>query len=775
MITRAPEHGLHSSSRLARAPLPLLFLIPCAMSLIAACLATRPEFSGLDARALPIFVGASGTILATMMCLLVRTIRSSESSAVKLASEMTAELRVALECQSRLTQNLAHREEAYRTLFEAVPEGVFVCDADATIQRFNQRAAEIWGRAPATGVEKYSGSGRIYLPDGTPQSYEKTALYQVLQTGETARGVEVQLERPDGTRVPVVGNFAALRNDNGQITGAIVTFMDISARKRIEQEIIEAREAAEAANRSKSAFLANMSHEIRTPMAAIIGYADLMLDPNQGQSGYQNGLQAIRRNSQHLLEVINDVLDLSKIEAGGMTVERISSELPHLAAEAISITRPKALEKGLSLSLEFSNPVPRTGLTDPLRLRQILVNLIGNAIKFTQKGSVTLRVSCDGPSSVDAVMRFEIIDTGVGMSQEELSKLFRVFSQADASTTRRFGGSGLGLVISRRFARMLGGDIAVTSQPGKGSSFTVDVRVGPVGPDDLVDGSTEAGKAETTKPTYIASADTLRDVQILLADDGVDNRSILSAFLRGAGATVETVEDGRAAVAATVRSLEENRPFAVVLMDMQMPVLDGYGASSELRRLGYREPIIALTARAMSDDRAKCISAGCTDYMSKPVDRLALISLVAGHVGRGMSTAPAGSIQPALRPTDSTAGDSSVGTLRSPLANDPQFAEVLNGFVSRLPATVADLRRLRRASDSKNLEVVSHKLRGAAGSFGFSEISAAAVFVEDQLMAGESVAAVAGHVESLIALMRRVEGYDLAAESGPPRVLAIAS
>jgi CheY-like chemotaxis protein/HPt (histidine-containing phosphotransfer) domain-containing protein len=520
-----------------------------------------------------------------------------------------------------------------------------------------------------------------------------------------------------------------------------------------------------------------MSHEIRTPMAAIIGYADLMLDPNQGPSGYQNGLHGIRRNGQHLLEVINDVLDLSKIEAGGMTVERISTELPRLAAEATSITRPKALEKGLTLSLEFSTPVPRTGLTDPLRLRQVLVNLIGNAIKFTEKGNIVLRVSCDGPSETDAVMKFEIIDTGVGMTPEELSRLFKVFSQADVSTTRRFGGSGLGLVISRRFARMLGGDIKVISQPGKGSTFTLDVRVGPVHTGELVDGSTEAGKAESTAQTYIASAETLRGVRILLADDGIDNRIILSAYLTGAGAMVDLAEDGSTAVSATVRSIDGANPYTIVLMDMQMPVLDGYGASSELRRRGYRGPIVALTARAMSDDRAKCIGAGCTDYMSKPVDRLALISLVAGHVGRGVSTfRRKRPIRTAvsLAETNDANGDSSVGPLRSPLADDPQFAEVLIGFVSRLPGTVADLGRLRRADDSKDLELIAHKLRGAAGSYGFNRISGAAGLVEDKLLAGEPVPAVAADVEALIALIRRVDGYDPAAEAGSPRVLAIA-
>ena len=537
---------------------------------------------------------------------------------------------------------------------------------------------------------------------------------------------------------------------------------DITARRDVERELAKVRGAAEDANRSKSEFLANMSHEIRTPMAAILGYADLMLDPTRGYAARQNDIQSIRRNGQHLLLVINDVLDLSKIEAGGMTVERISADVTRLAAEAVSMMRPTAIEHGLKLSLRFATPVPRAALTDPLRLRQMLVNLIGNAIKFTPAGSVTLTVSCDGPSATDAVVRFEVADTGVGMTEAEQARLFRPFVQADASTTRRFGGTGLGLTISRQFARMLGGDITVVSETGAGSTFTAVVRVGSVRADDMVDGVTEAARGEPVSPV-VAVAD-LTGVRVLLAEDGEDNREILTAYLLGAGATVETADDGQCAVTAILAAHLSGDPFAVVLMDMQMPVLDGYGAASELRRAGYARPIIALTAHAMAEDRAKCVTAGCDDYLTKPIDRHTLVAAVARHVAPDVhqhldrfAEAPAADADPA-------AVAAVGGPIRSALAGEPKLAAVVAGFVARLPAVAAELRELADAGVSADLARAAHKLRGAGGSYGFAVLSEAAARVEDRLVAGDPVMAVAGDVAELIATVRRVEGYDADAE-----------
>jgi PAS domain S-box-containing protein len=571
--------------------------------------------------------------------------------------------------------------------------------------------------------------------------------------------------------------------------GCAVTFTDISDRKRAEADAIRytadlesardamarqaqelahktdqldvALRAAEQASVAKSNFLANMSHEIRTPMAAILGYADLMLDPNRPPGAWRNDLQSIRRNGQHLLQVINDVLDLSKIEAGGMSVERIPADLTCLAADAVSMTRPNAIEHGLGLSLGFATAVPRTGLCDPLRLRQILINLIGNAIKFTPSGSITLRMSCDDPAADDVFVRFEVQDTGVGMTEAEMAKLFQPFVQADVSTTRRFGGTGLGLTISRQFARMLGGDITVRSTPDVGSTFTLTIPVGPVDRRSLVQGLSEAGRCHPTHETDADDADVLSGVSVLLAEDGLDNREILTAYVRGAGASVESQVDGACAVTAALAAVQAGRPFDVILMDMQMPELDGYGATSELRRQGYQGPIIALTAHAMADDRAKCLAAGCDDYLTKPVDRRALVAAVARHAGRtaGAQAAPIDNHEPMSIPA---APKDEV--IRSPLSSNAKFAPVLAAFVGRLPAAVEEIARLVDAGDAPELTRAVHKLRGAGGSYGFTPVSDAAAQLEDRLKSGEPVSAVADDVGTLLSILRRVDGFAASTE-----------
>jgi CheY-like chemotaxis protein/HPt (histidine-containing phosphotransfer) domain-containing protein len=490
-------------------------------------------------------------------------------------------------------------------------------------------------------------------------------------------------------------------------------------------------------------------------MSAILGYADLMLDPNQSQSKNLNGLQAIRRNGEHLLELINNVLDLSKIEARHMTTERIPTQFPRLIAEAISMTRPRAIGKDLSLQLEFTTPVPREIRTDPLRLRQALVNLIGNAVKFTEAGTIVVKVSCTRSLDTHTEIRIDVVDTGVGISRDKQDKLFQPFSQSDLTTTRRFGGTGLGLTLSQSFIQLLGGDITFESEEGRGSIFSIHLPVGPINAEELVDGSKEAVKGEESLPKLNFPNASLAGCRVLLAEDGVDNREILAAFVRGAGAIVDVAVNGREAVAMALNSKLAGNQHDLILMDMQMPELDGYGATSELRRRGYTGPIVALTAHAMSTDRDKCLISGCNDYMSKPVQRQALLGLVSKFFTRkeqAISPPLAEAIAPAK-------------TLRSPLADEPQFAGVLAGFVSRLPLTVAELRHCMESNTLPELSRAAHKLRGAGGSYELQELTDAASVVEDDLAAGATLAAIRPQCDALIATIRRIEGYDPNAES----------
>jgi PAS domain S-box-containing protein len=413
-------------------------------------------------------------------------------------------------------------------------------------------------------------------------------------------------------------------------------------REQLSRELVRAREAAEAASRSKSEFLANMSHEIRTPMTAILGYAELLSSEGDGDDSpraRREAIETIQRNGDHLLALINDILDISKIEAGRMTVEVLPTPIERLVEEVLALMEVKARAKGLRLEARFETAVPCSVQTDPVRLRQILVNLIGNAIKFTEVGGVSLSVAHDEGRGE---LRLAVADTGIGLSPEELGRLFNAFGQADASTTRRYGGSGLGLQISRRLAQMLGGDVTVTSTLGQGSEFVASVATGPVG--DL--GRLPPGPIGTQGPLpepapalprvpERSEAGQLQGRRILLAEDGLDNQRLLGLILRRAGAEVQVAGNGRRAVEAftadgTVEGpLLEPLPFDLLLSDMQMPEMDGYTAVRTLRAKGLRLPVIALTAHAMSGDRDRCLEAGCDAYASKPVDRAELLRLCA--------------------------------------------------------------------------------------------------------------------------------------------------
>ncbi len=432
-------------------------------------------------------------------------------------------------------------------------------------------------------------------------------------------------------------------------------------------ELTDALRRAEAATLAKSEFLANMSHEIRTPLTAIMGYTDILIEESYSRAA-QEPLGIVKRNGQHLLQIINDILDLSKIECGKMEIERVAMPLVGLIAEIKSLMQIRVEAKGLSFRIEYAGEIPETIESDPTRVRQILINLVGNAIKFTEAGGVRLQVrfvEAAGPDIVEQVsvtldsegeagaqvrirpgdpcLEIQVIDTGIGMDSEQIGRLFQPFSQGDTSMTRRFGGTGLGLAISRRLAQRLGGTVTVRSELGRGSTFTLLLATGPLEgvrriakPDDVI--ITESVVERTTEPP--AEPKDL-GARILLAEDGPDNQRLISFVLKKAGAAVVVAENGKVAVEMVRAAQREGRPFDLVLMDMQMPVLDGYGATGQLRRMGCSAPIIALTAHAMAGDKDKCLSAGCTDYATKPIDRRVLLDVIRRCLGNAASTAQA--------------------------------------------------------------------------------------------------------------------------------------
>ena len=388
-----------------------------------------------------------------------------------------------------------------------------------------------------------------------------------------------------------------------------------------QYEVRDLLRKAEQANRAKSAFLANMSHEIRTPMTAILGYVDLMEGLVDDEEAIEH-LTTIRRNGDFLLTIINDILDLSKIEAGKMEIASEQFSPTELLEDVHSIMAVRAAERGINLELNYQSKIPRTIQSDPKRLKQILVNLIGNGIKFTPCGEVRISVSYD---PAERSMRFRVRDTGIGMSTEQLERLFRPFSQGDERVNRQYGGTGLGLAISQRLTMMLNGAINVSSVEGEYSEFAFSIATGNVLESETIDPKQRQESASLQDST----AEVRIDKHVLIVDDRHEIRFLTTRFLTAAGATVDQAEDGQIAVDKVRQAIDEGRAPKLIMLDMQMPRLDGYATARELRRLGYTGPIIALTADAMQGDMSKCLQAGCNAYLSKPIDKTKMLQKVA--------------------------------------------------------------------------------------------------------------------------------------------------
>ncbi len=397
-------------------------------------------------------------------------------------------------------------------------------------------------------------------------------------------------------------------------------------RAQAEVDLQAAKEAAEAASRSKSEFLANMSHEVRTPVAAVLGYAEILLEPDLPRAEADRAVEAIRSNGTHLLRVLEDILDLSKVEAGKMHTEPIPCSIWELAGEVLAALRVRADERRITLARRALSDLPASVRLDPTRVRQVLINLVSNALKFSSTGGrVEVRLAANpGATPAAAELIVEVKDDGIGMSREQLNLIFLPFQQADNSTTRRFGGTGLGLSISQRLVDLMGGTITVRSEIGQGSCFRMvlpvwlaDETAGTPGetaprpwlaPDQLSASNPAVARPRSTpEPMPLVG-------RVLLVEDSVEIQRVVQYFLTRMGVQVETATNGLEAIAAV-----RGDAFDAILMDMQMPELDGYGATEALRRDGYTRPIIALTAHSLSDDREKCLRAGCDDYLSKPV------------------------------------------------------------------------------------------------------------------------------------------------------------
>jgi PAS domain S-box-containing protein len=554
---------------------------------------------------------------------------------------------------------IRENQELFRNAFEESPIGMALVRPDGRIMRTNSVFTQITGYSEIELTRL--GFQDITHPEDLNQDIQ---LLQSLLRGERQHySMEKRYIRKDGAVVWVQLNVSAVMTAQHQPLYLISQVQDITQRKshendlrayaqrlfdtkgELEQTLADlaaksaeaeaAKLTAEQANQTKSAFLANMSHEIRTPIAAIIGFANLILEKRLPAHEQRHSIEIISRNGQHLLALVNDILDLSKIEADKMTVERIPCDAAQIVSDVEAMCFDRANDKKLPLVVQVSPGVPARVLSDPTRLRQVLLNLVSNAIKFTSQGEVRVELQHQPEADGHAGrLLIRVSDTGIGMRPEQLSRLFEPFTQGDVSTTRRFGGTGLGLAISKRLVEMMGGRIHVDSEPGRGTRFEVTIDA-PV---------CDAGPSTLPMPTV-----PLRPgLRVLLAEDGPDNQRLISFYLQHAEIAFKIAENGRIAVDMAIAADAAGRPFDLVLMDMQMPEMDGVAAIHALRDAGLTMPVIALTAHGTEEACASSLQAGCCEHLVKPVNYHTLTRAITTHTAEN---APALSVPPALSDT----------------------------------------------------------------------------------------------------------------------------
>jgi signal transduction histidine kinase/FixJ family two-component response regulator len=516
-----------------------------------------------------------------------------------------------------------------------------------------------------------------------------------------------------------------------------ITTKNIELLHKNEALAVASKKALEA-TRAKSAFLATMSHEIRTPLTAIIGFAEASLDKDQSMVDRVSATKTIIRSSKHLLDIINDILDLSKTEANKLELAQMPFSLFELLQDIQVLMGERANEKQLPFTVNYELPLPKQVVGDELRLKQILINLCGNAIKFTETGRVGITVWYDATNNQ---LGFDVIDTGIGLTKTQCVNIFEPFTQADSSTTRKYGGTGLGLSLSRQLVHLLGGEISVESVEGVGSRFTLTADAGLVNRDEFVHRIEDIPVVQ--KPLDSPSENARLTGRILLAEDNSDNQRLISMFLNKMGATVTVVENGKIAVDTAM-----NNDFELIFMDMQMPVMGGLEATRYLRQQGYGKPIVALTANAMKHDCDNCIEAGCDDFLTKPVNRDQLYAITAKYLPHDESD------EPNVMPLTSTL-----------LNEEPEFSELVNRFIADLPKKISAIKMHTVNENWSGVREVAHGLKGVGGGMGYSILTTVSGNLEFQLI-NQNYNNVKSLVEELSKLCDRItSGFSLQTDS----------
>jgi PAS domain S-box-containing protein len=664
-----------------------------------------PAFLNQEQQNRPQVLAVAGTGISALLFACVWILATARRQALKLAHSMNRAL-IASEARAR----------QIATVVEQGPASVVITDLSAYILYANQRFCEITGYT----LKEVLGQKPNILKSGLTPPATFRELWQTITRGEAWHG-EFLNRKKNGEIYPEEAYIAPVKDEQGRIVNYAAIKLDISQRKQMEETLRQAKLAADGANRAKSEFLANMSHEIRTPMNAIIGLSQLALGHTQ-DARLLDYLNKIFGASQSLLGILNDILDYSKVEAGRLSIETAPFDLDDILEQLHTLFGLRAEEKQLDWRQEIAPEVPRQLQGDELRLRQVLANLLGNAVKFTEQGSVILRIGVVEQDDRQARLAFSVEDSGIGMSEEQIAQLFQPFMQADGSISRRFGGTGLGLAISRELLRLMGGDISVASSPGQGSTFRFELAFGL--------GESAAPRRRSTNPAVAGLAGR----HILVAEDNPLNQQVVKEMLELHGMRATLADNGREALQA----LEQNH-FDAVLMDVHMPEIDGLEATQHLRRQPRWQhlPVIALTADAMVDERQRCLDAGMDDFLSKPVNLEQLTSMLSQKLcpeaGQPSTTIPEPAAEPSTAAVAATLDLSHLGEL----AEDQELIQqLLTSFAENFDHTDEQLRACLQAGDWQQARHLAHTLKGAAGNIGGKALYAAAAELESELKQG---------------------------------------
>jgi len=650
-----------------------------------------------------------------------------------------------------------------RAALDTLAEGLLVIDRSQHLVLANSAFAAMAG----VDAEQLIGRHVRDLPwtgaDGEPLAKDSQPWEQALRDGAPRNNVMLAFEAADGRTRTLIVNCAPVLGTGKRPNGVLVSLDDVTQLEENKVELARARDDAETANRAKSEFLANMSHEIRTPMNAILGFTEL-LRRGRGRSEHdaRKYLGTIHSSGKHLLELINDILDLSKVEAGHFEIERVPCAPHHIVREVLQVLGARAREKEIALDFEIASDIPESIASDPGRLRQIVTNLVGNAIKFTECGGVHLAMSFSARGD-DGTVAIAIRDSGIGIAQDKLEAIFDPFVQADTSVSRRFGGTGLGLAISRRFARALGGDIVATSVPGEGSTFTLTIATGSLAGIALITPEQAAPAQDSIDAPEQRARWVFPNKRVLVVDDGPENRELVRLVLEELGLAVEEAENGLVGVRKTLTG-----EFDAVLMDVQMPELDGLSATRRLRDNGCTLPIIALTAHAMKGFEKKLQEAGSSGWLVKPIDIDLMIETLARLLGgRRIDELDAA-------PPESASGMSSIADaptgmpIVSRLADKPRLHATVRRFVERLDSQIAAMDEAFRDGRLAELADLAHALKGTGGTVGFDEFTEPALRLEQAAKDADTI----GIERSLIELRSLVGRVVAPAEAPDNRAAA---